>query len=64
MENKDKRYEFSGFTFGSENWYNLSIRIANNANHGTSYTAQFDLELNQEERMALINLLMNPKETN
>lgn len=64
MENKQKRYEISAFTFGSENWMNLTIRINNHANHGTSYNAQFDLELNQEERMELINLLMNPKENN
>lgn len=59
MENKQKRYELSGFTFGTENYFNLSIRITNYANHGTSYTAQFDLELSQEERMELIKLLIN-----
>lgn len=64
MENKLERYNFSGFVFGSENWYNLTIRLNNHAGHGTSYLSEFSLELNNEERMALINLLMNPKETN
>ena len=62
MENK--RYDFSGFVFGSENWYNLTIRLNNHAGHGTSYIGEFSLELNDTERMALINALMNPKETN
>ena len=64
MENKQKRYELSGFTFGTENYFNLTIRIINHAKHGTSWLGEFDFELSQEERMELINLLMNPKETN
>lgn len=63
MENKEKqkRYAMSGFLFGKLDYYNLTIRIKNHANHGTSHTVQFDLELSQEERQELINLLMNPK---
>ncbi len=65
MENRPERYNFSGFTFGhSENFYNLTIRINNHANYGTSYIGEMSLELTDTERQALINLLMNPKETN
>ena len=56
---KERRYEFSGFTFGHENWFNLTIRINNHAGHGTSYTTELGIELNEEERMELIKLLIN-----
>ena len=66
MENKLERYNFTGFVFGSENWYNLTIRINNHANHGTSFIGEFSLELNETERLALIKLLINaePQEKN
>ena len=65
MENTRKtRYDFSGFIFGhSEKFYNLSIRLNNYAGYGTSYIGEFSLELTETERQALINLLMNPQET-
>jgi len=63
MENT--RYYFTGFVFGMDkNLYNLTIRINNHAGYGTSYIGEMSLELNDTERQALINLLMNPKETN
>ena len=64
MENK--RYDFTGFTFGSENWFNLNIRINNHAGHGTSFVGEFSLELNETERLELIKLLINaePQENN
>jgi hypothetical protein len=63
-EMENTRYNFSGFTFGMEKqYYNLTIRLANHAGYGTSYIGEFSLELNNTERQALINLLMNPQET-
>ena len=61
MENKIERYTFSGFSFGQENYYNLSVRVLNNAGYGTSFTTQIDLELTEQERLALITLLINAK---
>jgi hypothetical protein len=64
MENRQDRYNFSGFTFGhSEKFYNLTIRMNNYAGYGTSYIGETSLELTDSERQALINLLMNPQET-
>lgn len=64
MENK--RYTFGGFTFGSENFFNLTIKTRNHAGFGTSHTLEMGLELTHEERMELIKLLINAgdKETN
>lgn len=59
MENRAERYIFTGFTFGSENWFNLTIRLNNHAGHGTSYLGEFALELNETERLELIKLLIN-----
>lgn len=64
-EMENTRYNFSGFTFGMEKkFYNLTIRLNNHAGYGTSYIGEFSLELTDTERQALINLLMNPQETN
>jgi hypothetical protein len=64
-EMENTRYNFSGFTFGMDkNLYNLTIRLNNHAGYGTSYIGEMSLELNDTERQALINLLMNPQETN
>ena len=57
MENK--RYTFSGFIFGSEKWFNLTIAIRNHAGYGTSNTVEMGIELTDEERMELIKLLIN-----
>ena len=57
MENK--RYTFSGFTFGNEKWFNLTIAIRNHAGYGTSNTVEMGIELTDTERMELIKLLIN-----
>ena len=57
MENT--RYTFSGFTFGSEKYFNLQINIRNHAGYGTSNTVEMGLELTDTERMELIKLLIN-----
>ena len=60
MENNElKRYTFSGFTFGSEKWFNLTIAIRNHAGYGTSNTVEMGIELTDTERMELIKLLIN-----
>lgn len=62
MENKKQRYTFGGFTFGSENLFNLTIGIQNHAGYGTSHAVELGLELTTEERMELIKLLINANE--
>lgn len=63
-EMENTRYNFSGFTFGMEKqFYNLTIRLNNHAKYGTSYIGEMSLELTATERQELINLLMNPQET-
>ena len=57
MENKNERYTFGGFSFGSENWFNLTIRTRNHAGHGTSHGLELALELSTEERLELIKVL-------
>lgn len=57
MENT--RYIFSGFTFGTQNWFNLTVRINNHAGYGTSYVSEFAFELTETERLELIKLLIN-----
>ena len=67
MENNElQRYTFSGFTFGNQKLFNLSINIRNHAGYGTSHTVEMGLELTDTERMELIKLLINAgdKETN
>ena len=59
---KENRYRFSGFTFGSENYFNLSISVKNFSNVGTSFTTEIGLELNDAERLELIKLLINAGE--
>lgn len=57
MENK--RYNFSGFTFGSNGLYNLLISVNNYTKQGTSNTIEMGIELTPEERLELIKLLIN-----
>ena len=59
MENKNERYTFGGFNFGSNNLFNLTIAIRNHAGHGTSNTVEMGIELNTEERQELITVLIN-----
>jgi len=71
MENKMEktnlpRYTFSGFNFGSQGLFNLTIAIRNHAGHGTSNTVEMGLELNADEIQELITVLLtrNVKEEN
>ena len=59
MENKNERYTFGGFTFGSQNLFNLTIAIRNHAGHGTSNTVEMGIELTPAERQELITILIN-----
>ena len=59
MENENKRYNFSGFTFGSKGLYNLLISVNNYTKQGTSNTIEMGIELTPEERLELIKLLIN-----
>jgi hypothetical protein len=62
MENKQARYTFGGFTFGSENYFNLRIDVKNYNGAGTSTSLELGLELTTEERMELIKVLINANE--
>ena len=64
MENENKRYNFSGFTFGSKKLYNLLITVNNYTKQGTSNTIEMGIELTPEERQELITLLLTPQEKN
>ena len=66
MENKNKRYTFGGFTFGSGKLFNLTILVRNHAGHGTNNTVELGLELNTDEIQELITVLLtrNVKEDN
>jgi hypothetical protein len=55
----EKRYNFSGFTFGSNGLYNLLISVNNYTKQGTSNTIEMGIELTPEERLELIKLLIN-----
>jgi len=54
----DKRYTFGGYTFGSQNLFNLTIRVLNHAGFGTSNTIEMGIELSPEEIQELINVLL------
>ena len=65
MENENKRYNFSGFIFGSKKLYNLLITVNNYTKQGTSNTIEMGIELTPEERQELITLLLTiPQEKN
>ena len=59
MENKQPRYTFGGFTFGSGNFFNLQISIRNYAGYGTNNTVEMGIELTDTERLELITTLIN-----
>jgi len=64
MENKNERYTFGGFSFGSENFFNLTIRVRNHAGHGTNNTVEMGIELTPAERQELITILINAGKEN
>ena len=65
MENKmekENRYTFSGFTFGSQNLFQLLINVKNYSSIGTTTSVELGLELTESERLELIKLLINAEE--
>lgn len=58
MENKNKRYTFGGFTFGSSNYFNLQINIRNHSGNGTTHTVEMGIELDADEIQELITVLL------
>jgi hypothetical protein len=58
MENKNKRYNFGGFSFAKGQYFNLQINIINNAGYGTNNTVEMGIELTPEERQELITVLI------
>jgi hypothetical protein len=61
-----KRYSFGGFTFGSENLFQLIINIRNLSGEGTSRLTEIGFELEQNEIDELIQVLQtrNKKDKN
>ena len=66
MENKNKRYTFGGFTFGSKGLFNLTISVRNYTDYGSSNTIEMGIELTPEELQELLTVLItkNAKEDN
>jgi hypothetical protein len=66
MENKNKRYTFGGYTFGSAGFFQLLIQTRNYTDKGTIHGLEVGLELSAEERQELITILitLNKKEDN
>jgi hypothetical protein len=56
---KENRYTFSGFTFGTPNYFQLLINIKNFSGVGTTNTVEMGIELTDSERLELIKLLIN-----
>ena len=60
---KENRYKFGGFTFGSSTrMFNLDIEVKNFNAIGTNYTTKIGIELTDDERLELIKLLINADE--
>ena len=57
MDKKKKRYNFDGFTFGQNNFFELKVEIVDESGFG--HTLGFGLELSPEERQELIGVLIN-----
>lgn len=57
----ERRYTFGGFTFGGEKtrYFNLNIRMVNTSGVGGMDLVGFALELTDEERLELIDVLSN-----
>lgn len=56
-----KKYNFTGFTFGSDGTMVFRIEVLNHTEIGTSVSAQVDLELTPEERTELVTKLISIK---
>jgi hypothetical protein len=57
MSEKKKRYNFDGFTFGQNGFFELKVEVLDESGFG--HTLGFGLELSPEEREELIKLLIN-----
>ena len=57
-----KKYNFTGFTFGSDGEMVFRIEVLNHTEKGTSVSTQIDLELTVEERTELITQLISIKQ--
>ena len=57
-----KKYNFTGFSFGSDGEMVFRIEVMNHTENGTSVVAQIDLELTPEERTELITKLIEIKQ--
>ena len=62
MEN-NKRYEFGGFSFGSNKLFQLTIKTINTSGVGTRNTIELGIELTPDERLQLLKLLINANES-
>ena len=56
-----KKYNFTGFIFGTDGTMVFRIEVLNHTEHGTSVSTQIDLELTPEERTELITQLISIK---
>ena len=54
-----KKYNFTGFTFGSDGTMVFRVEVLNHTEIGTSVSAQIDLELTPEERTELVTKLIS-----
>jgi hypothetical protein len=64
MSDVKNRYDFDGFTFGSNGLFQLTVKTLTKSGYG--HTVEFGIELTPEERQALITVLIafgKPKET-
>jgi len=57
MDEKKKRYNFDGFTFGDQGHFQLQVRNLDSTGYG--WTVELGLELTTEERLELITVLIN-----
>jgi hypothetical protein len=56
-----KKYNFTGFVFGSDGTMVFRIEVLNHSEIGTSVSTQIDLELTQDERTELITKIISIK---
>jgi len=56
-----KKYNFTGFTFGTHGEMVFRVEVLNHTEHGSSVVAQIDLELTPEERTELVTNLIGIK---
>ena len=56
-----KKYNFTGFVFGTDGTMVFRIEVLNHTEIGTSVSTQIDLELTPEERTELITQLISIK---